>query len=188
MDILILPMVVFVAGLADVTVGTMRMLMVNAGQRVPAAALAMLQIGIFLTAVSLVVANIGENPFTIAGYMLGWGAGTLLAMWVEERIAIGFRLIQVINADPTISVADELRASGLRVTRLDGHGLQGQVEVAMTVIPRRRLDQVREQIMEAAPRAFITVERAERPTGGSFAEEIRARRWPWARERAGPAV
>jgi hypothetical protein len=39
--------------------------------------------------------------------------------------------------------------------------------------------------MEIAPRAFITVERAERPTGGSFTAEIRSRRMPWIRDRAG---
>jgi hypothetical protein len=41
------------------------------------------------------------------------------------------------------------------------------------------------QIMEVAPNAFITVERAERPIGGSAAEQLTSRHWPWERSRIG---
>ncbi|MDO9444319.1 MAG: DUF5698 domain-containing protein [Dehalococcoidia bacterium] len=181
---LLIPALVFVGGVADVALGTIRMLMVTSGLRWQAAIMAMAQIAVFVLAIGAVVTNL-DNPFAILGYTLGWGAGTFLGMWAEERVALGFRLIQVINGDNAISVAAELRARGLRVTRIDGHGMRGSVEVAITVIPRRSLDSVRAQIMEIAPRAFITVERAERPTGGSFTEEIRSRRMPWIRDRAG---
>lgn len=180
----VLPVLVFVAGVADVSFGTGRMLMVSAGFRWQAAALAMVQIGIFVVAISAVVTNL-DNPFALVGYVLGWGAGTFLAMWVENRLAIGYRLIQVINNNPDISVCEHLRASGMRVTRLEGHGLSGPVEVSMTVIRRRTLDRVREQIMAIAPNAFITIERAERPIGGSATEQLATRRWPWARSRPG---
>lgn len=181
---LVIPLLVFVGGVADVSLGTVRMLMVTAGLRWQAALMAMAQIAVFVLAIGAVVTNL-DNPFAVLGYTLGWGAGTFLGMWAEERAAFGYRLIQVINGDPTVHVADELRRRGLRVTRMDGHGMRGSVEVAMTVIPRRSLDTVRAHIMEIAPRAFITVERAERPIGGTFAEQIRSRRMPWIRDRAG---
>jgi uncharacterized protein YebE (UPF0316 family) len=183
-ELLLLPVLVFVAGVADVSFGTGRMLMVTAGLRWQAAVLAMIQIAVFIFAISAVVTNL-DNPLTFAGYTLGWGAGTFLGMWVEERIALGFRLIQVINGDASVSVSDSLRDLGYRVTRIDGHGMRGSVEIAVTVIPRRSMARARAHIEAIAPRAFITVERAERPFGGSFADEIRSRRMPWIRDRAG---
>jgi uncharacterized protein YebE (UPF0316 family) len=182
---LVIPLAVFVAGVADVAFGTGRMLMVTAGFRWQAAALAMVQILVFVIAISAVVTNL-DKPLAIVGYVLGWGVGTFLGMWVEERIAIGFRLVQVISRDRSISVADRLRAHGYRVTQVEGVGMQGSVEIAMTVVPRRSVERLRERIIEVDPQAFMTIARAERPIGGSFAEEIRSRRWPWERSEIRP--
>lgn len=168
---LVLPLVVFIAGVADVSFGTGRMMMVTSGLRWQAAVLAMVQIAVFVGAIGAVVTNL-DNWMTAAGYILGWGVGTFLAMWVEDRIAYGYRLVQIINRDPAISVSDRLRETGVRVTRMEGYGLNGPVEVAITVTARRSLEQLRRRIVEIAPEAFITVERAERPQGGSFASEF----------------
>ncbi len=186
MNAAVIPVLVFVAGMADVSFGTGRMLMIAAGLRWQAALLAMVQVAVFVGAISAVVNNL-NNPFAILGYVLGWGIGTLLGMWVEERIAHGYRLIQVINTNREVAVADHLRDAGIRVTQMEGYGMRGPVEVAMTVIRRRELVRTRERIMEIAPDAFITVERAERPLGGAtVAADLRSRRWPWVKQRVGP--
>jgi uncharacterized protein YebE (UPF0316 family) len=175
----LLPLVIFVAGMADVGSGTARFLMVAAGYRWQAAVLATIQITIFITAISAVAANL-DNPFNIAGYALGWGTGTWVSMWVEGRVGLGFRLIQVINPDATLQVVERLRELGHRVTQMRATGQSGEVEVAMMVIRRRRMEPLLQEVSKIAPHAFVTVERVDRASGGSFVDSARIRRWPWA--------
>ena len=174
-----LPLIIFVAGFADVTAGTSRFLMVAAGFRWQAALLATVQITIFITAVSAVASNL-DNPLNVVGYAAGWGSGTWVSMWVEGRVGLGFRLVQVINHDPTVQVVARMRELGHRVTQLRASGRSGEVEVAMLVIRRRTLDAVLKVVREMAPDSFVTVERVDRTTGGPFVEGARPRRWPWA--------
>ena len=174
-----LPLLILVAGFIDVAVGTSRFLMVAAGYRWQAATLATVQITIFVTAIGIVAAHL-DNPLNVVGYAAGWGSGTWVSMWVEGRVGLGFRLVQVINHDPTVQVVAHMRELGYRVTQLRASGRSGDVEVAMLVIRRRALDPVLESVREIAPDSFVTVERVDRTTGGPFAEGARSRRWPWA--------
>jgi len=80
------------------------------------------------------------------------------------------RAIRVINADRTISVSAALREKGYRVTEVPGQGRNGPVELSFLVIRRRQLQETIELIETIAPDGFITVERADRASGGPFTE------------------
>ena len=173
-----LPLLILVAGFIDVAVGTSRFLMVAAGYRWQAATLATFQITIFVTAIGIVAAHL-DNPLNVVGYAAGWGSGTWVSMWVEGRVGLGFRQVQVINHDPAVQLVPRLRELGHRVTQLRAEGRSGEVEVAVLVIRRRALDPILTLVHELAPASFVTVERVDRTTGGPFAEGVRSRRWPW---------
>jgi uncharacterized protein YebE (UPF0316 family) len=175
-----LPLLILVAGFIDVALGTSRFLMVTAGYRWQAATLATLQTTVFVMAVGIVAANL-DDPLNVVGYAMGWGSGTWVSMWVESRVGLGFRQVQMINHDPTVQLVPRLRELGHRVTQLRASGRSGDVEVAVLVIRRRALDPILSLVHELAPESFITVERVDRTAGGAFAEGPHSRRWPWGR-------
>ncbi len=177
-DLLLLPALIFVARIADTSIGTVRIVLLVAGQRWSAAVLGFVEVAIWALAMGGVVTNLG-NPLTVVGFAGGFSVGVLIGVWIEERIAVGFRLVQVINNDPAIDVSVQLRERGYRVTRMEGHGLQGAVEVALLLIRRRSLRQVRTAIEQIAPRAFVTIERAERPLGALPPADSRFAHLPW---------
>lgn len=159
-----IPLLIFVARIGDVSIGTVRTVFVISGYRKIAVILGFFEVLIWVLAVGGVMKYL-PNPFAVFGYAGGYAAGILIGMMVEDKIAIGLRMIRVINPDPGVDVATILREHGFRVTRVEGSGQSGPVEVSFLVVQRKRLSEIRHTIGELAPRAFITIERVDRADG-----------------------
>jgi len=155
------PVLIVVARLLDVPLGTIRMILVIAGHRLAAATLGFFEVLIWALAVGGVITHL-DNPIALLAYCFGFAGGVWIGMTIEERIAVGLRIVEVINPDPDIDVTARLRGDGHRVTRLDGSGMRGPVEIAKLVIRRRELPRMLRLMGEIAPEAFVSVERAER--------------------------
>jgi len=82
-------------------------------------------------------------------------------MMLEEKLAFGYRIVRVISNLPTVDLSRMLRAEGYRVTRLDGSGMSGPVEIAFMVIRRKQLSDVRKLLKDHAPEAFYSIERVD---------------------------
>mgnify|MGYP001128075508 CR=1 FL=1 len=156
-----IPFLIFGARCLDVPLGTVRMIFVINGHRYAAATLGFFEVAIWALAVGGVISNL-SNPFALFAYAGGFAAGTLLGMIIEERIALGWRVIRVINAKIDPGIAGTLRQNGYRVTRLDGTGRDGPVEIAFMVVKRKSLQSALALVKDLAPEAFVTVERADR--------------------------
>ncbi|MCB9846608.1 MAG: hypothetical protein H6811_11570 [Phycisphaeraceae bacterium] len=162
------PILIFFARICDVPIGTVRMILVISGHRWLAAFLGFFEVIIWSLAVAGVMHflttadGMGERVIALVSYGLGFSCGTLLGMTVEERIALGHRMIRVINPDQTIDVSSVMREHGYRVTRVEGRGQRGPVEVDFLAVKRRAMPEVMALIEKTAPQAFVTIERCDR--------------------------
>ncbi len=109
-----------------------------------------------------------DQPLAVISYAGGFSAGVAVGMWLEQRIALGYRMVQVVSPATELTVSRALRDHGYRTTRVEGNGRDGPVEIAYTVIRRKKLKDVRAILAEVAPRSFITIERVDVATGGAF--------------------
>ncbi len=159
-----IPVLIFFARICDVSLGTVRMMLVVSGHRWISSILGFFEVTIWVFAVGGAIKYL-EHPLAVLGYAGGFSAGVLVGMFIEDRLAFGLRMIRVICTDQSINVAEKLREAGYRVTRLDGSGKSGPVEISFLVVRRRKLNEVRDLIRECAPEAFVTVERVDRATG-----------------------
>lgn len=162
-----IPLLIFFARVCDVSVGTMRVMLVVQGKRYVAACLGVVEVTIWVLAVREALLHL-PNPFAIIAYAGGFATGTLIGMTIEDKLAFGYRAVRVINPDSAVDVARALREEGYRATKLSGYGRDGPVDVVFIVLRRRGLRELMDRINEAAPRAFVTVERVEQPQGGGF--------------------
>jgi uncharacterized protein YebE (UPF0316 family) len=164
-----IPLLIFFARLCDVPLGTMRMILTIGGHRWVAAALGFFEVIIWVLAVGTAIRHL-TSPVALVAYGAGFASGVLVGMWLEDRIALGFRMVRVIYAggDGEASLCEALRERGYRVTRVPGEGRDGPVEIAFLVIPRRRLPELRAALGALAPDAFVTVERVDRVVGGGL--------------------
>jgi len=167
------PFLIFGARICDVSIGTVRMIFVIGGHRYIAAALGFFEVMIWAMAIGGLIRFLTEPPALVA-WGAGFACGSLTGMYLEERIAIGFRMVRVITSDLGQNISSLLRERGFRVTRIEGEGLRGPVEIAFLAVRRRDLHQVLSAIDEVAPDAFVTVERADRAGGASMQRQRQA--------------
>lgn len=173
---------IFCARLLDVPIGTVRMMMVIAGHRYASALLGFFEVIIWVIAVGKAIAYL-DSVVALMAYGAGFAVGTLVGMEIEQRLAIGWRVIRVINPKPELLLADKLRAQGVSATSVDGqggsNGDKGPVEMVFLAVKRKAVPHVMDKIAGVAPEAFVSVERAEKVSGFTQVASVRTGNRPW---------
>jgi uncharacterized protein YebE (UPF0316 family) len=153
----ILPIVLFLMRLTDMSIDTLRLMYVVRGRKSLAWVLGFVQSAIAIIAITSVLSNL-DNFWNIFGYAGGFATGTLVGMVVEEKLAIGHGNLRIISSHRGNAIADRLRKNGFAVTELSGRGRDGTVSVMDCSVRRRDIRQLRETVLEADHEAFIMAE------------------------------
>lgn len=148
---------IFCMRLVDVSLGTLRMIMINRGQKVIAPILGFVEVSIWVVAVSQVFTNL-DSIWHILGYSGGFAAGTLVGMLIEERMALGKIEIHAISTEKSLDIAEILRAADFGVTTLKAAGQSGEFDIVTTVVQRKEEPTVLNIIETIDPHSFVTVE------------------------------
>jgi uncharacterized protein YebE (UPF0316 family) len=179
-----IPVLVFCARILDVSIGTVRIVLVIRGRKFIAAFLGFVEVLVWILAVSAVINNIRENLWTVIAFAAGFGVGTLVGMYIEEALAIGTQLIRVVNTDPELNVTRYLRENKFIVTELEAGGMLGRSELCFLVVSRKHANRAFRLIKNFAPKAFITIEDVRTSTSGSgIFQDIPSRIPLWKRFR-----
>lgn len=160
-----IPVLIFCARICDVSINTCRTMLVISGHRGLAIFLGFFEVMIWVIAAKFALEHL-LNPFALIAYAGGFCTGVYVGMWLEQWIAMGFRMVQVISPTTDAAISDALREHGYHVTRVEGTGRGGPVEVAYSVIRRKQLPEFRATVAKIAPKAFMTVERVDTVSGG----------------------
>lgn len=147
---------IFVARAMNVSLGTVRSVLGLRRQKHLAAILGLFESLIFILVISQVLQD-AHNIANIVGYCGGFGAGTLLGLVIEEKVGLGYALVQATTLNDGKKIADALRSAGYGVTEMTGQGQGGMVHVVTTVVKRRAVPAVIALVGKADALAFITV-------------------------------
>jgi len=164
----ILPLIVFLARVTDVTLGTMRIIFISRGRKILAPLLGFVEVFIWITVVSQIVGSAKNNFPAYFAYAAGFAVGNYFGMVLEDKLAIGTLVIRAILPKHGNELAQHLREAGYGVTFVDGHGASGPVILIYTIVMRRELEQVVGIIQGTAPKAFFTVEELRSVQQGIF--------------------
>jgi uncharacterized protein YebE (UPF0316 family) len=158
-------LLIFGLRLLDVPIGTLKTVLMVRGMRTWATLLGLLEVTVWITAMGKVMGQL-DNPWNIAGYALGYTAGTWLGMWIENRLAFGSVEVHTISLTKSSELAESIRAAGYGVTQFQGFGESGPVCIVGTIVERKHLDILLKHIHQIDPAAFITIDDARRVIGG----------------------
>ena len=157
---------IFGARVVDVSLATVRMLLIVRGKKSPAAIIGFLEATIYVLALSRIMGNLSD-PGKILAYGLGFASGTLLGGFIEDKLAIGTVSLQVIPSDSTgDDLLKALRTTGYGVTVLEGKGMTGTKAVLLVSTDRKTLSRLTSLIDEFAPGSFVTVLETKDVVGG----------------------
>jgi len=155
----VLPLLIIIARIMDVTLGTLRIIFVSRGNRLIAPILGFFEVLIWIVAISQIIQNL-NNPLTYFAYALGFALGNYLGIEAEEKMAIGFLVVRLF----VISSEDDIRAkiinAGFGVTAIEGKGSAGKVTILFSVIKRKDLERYISIVNEGNPKIFYSVETA----------------------------
>ncbi|MDD2695480.1 MAG: DUF2179 domain-containing protein [Anaerolineales bacterium] len=148
---------IFLLRVSDMTLDTLRVLVVMRGRKSLAWLLGFFQSGIFVIAISSVLSNL-DNPLNMIGYAAGFATGNVVGMMIEERLAIGHIHLRIVSSRLGTAIADRLREEGYAITEIPGRGKDGAVTVLECSVLRKNVQWVRHIVNEVDPSAFITAE------------------------------
>lgn len=163
-------LVVFLARTLDISLATMRILMILHGRRLMAAVIGFFESLIFISVLTYVLKGLDDIPSLIF-YALGFATGNYLGLFVEDKIAIGDVTVQIISKKDSSSLVEDIRRRGFGVTVLEGCGRDGTRQVLMVYLHRRDTRALMEMVEEFDQGAVITVLDTRKVMGGHFARK-----------------
>lgn len=167
MYILLTLVAIFVAKIAHVSLGTIRIIYLTRGQSISAAVIGFFEVIIFLVALSLVLTNI-DQWYNILVYGLGFAAGNIVGSKIEEKIAVGFVHVQIITVNDCGTLEETLREEGYGVTSMPCYGKEGAHRNLQVLLKRKELPALLKKMKEFDPDAFISIFDTRKIMGGYF--------------------
>lgn len=171
---------VFVARVGDVSLATLRTILIFRGQRLLAATIGFFEVLVWLFAVATVLPRLDlERWYLVLAYASGFATGNIVGIWIEAKLALGHVLVRTISANPDVDLGESLRSKSFSVVEVPGTtDHERKVEVLFLVERRRRVPDLMRHIEEADPGAVTTMSDVKEHR---MAMDSKAARPPWSR-------
>lgn len=148
---------IFALRVLDMTLDTLRVLVVMRGRKGIAWVLGFMQALIFVLAISSVLKGL-DNPLNILGYAAGFATGNVVGILIEGRLAIGHVHLSIVSPRWGSAITERLRSEGYAVTEVPARGRDGTVSLLSCSVLRKHVNQIHKVVNEIDSEAFITAE------------------------------
>jgi len=174
----ILPLLIFLARIVDVSLQTIRIVSISRGIRWLAPLVGFFEVLIWLLAIGQIMKTV-SHPVAYIAYAAGFSVGTAIGQSLERWLSLGVVLLRIITPSPSQTLREKLHALNFGFTSLPGQGAEGPVEIVFTVIRRQHLQQVQALVRETLPDAFYSVEEVAGARETVYPAPIRSARDPF---------
>lgn len=148
---------IFFMRVANMSLDTIRVMMVMRGRKGMAWVLGFIQTVIFIFVLTTVIQDF-DNILNIIAYAGGFATGNVVGMWIEDKLALGHTHLRIISPTAGLAIAERLRKEGYAVTEISAQGRDGTVTLLIASVLRRHKDKIGEIVQEVDEDAFITAE------------------------------
>lgn len=163
----ILPLLIFLARICDVSIGTMRIIFVSKGKRNIAPILGFFEVLIWIIAISKIMQNL-DNYVNYLAYAAGFATGNYVGMIIEEKLAVGVQMVRVFAHGSVSDLVQNLNTSGYGATVIEAHGARERVTLIYIIVERQELPKVINIIKKYNRKAFYTIEDVRSVSEGIF--------------------
>lgn len=154
----LLAVVVFLSRVADVSIGTIRMIATVQGRIFLAFTLGLFEVTIWLIVIATVVNTVLARPWLLIFYALGFSTGNVVGIIIERRLALGHAVLRVITGKNAQKIKDALIEGGFLVTQYEGVGVKGPVAELQIVCERKHLSHALKIVHTIDPEVFYLCE------------------------------
>lgn len=165
----LLPLIIYFARMTDVTLGTLRIVMISKGKRKIVPIIGFFEVLLWLIAIGQIMQNL-SNVMCYFAWAAGYATGTFLGLTIEQALAIGTQVIRVITNKNSDDFLEDLKKKKHGFTVIDGQGAKGPVKVIFIVAERKNVKEISEFIDHHLPGSFYSVEDIRETNQGVFNE------------------
>lgn len=160
-------LIIFFAKIIEVSIGTLRNILIVKGYRTQGFFLAIIEIMLWIFIASTVINGMAESPMKGISYGFGFAAGVYLGSMLESKLAFGKLLIQTIaSEDKSKEIADKVRELGCGVTTIQAKGKVEEKCILMVYTNRRGSQVIIDEIVKIDPTAMIVLNDVSTLVGG----------------------
>lgn len=169
---IILPLMIFLSRASDVSLGTLRNILINKNQKKVVPFIGFCEAMLWLFAVSGVLGYV-SNWIGYLAWGLGFATGIFIGIKIDEKLGLGYQLFQIITHLDVADLLHHLKAEGFTATVLKGEGTRGSVLQISLIVLRTENARIRELIRVYAQGAFYTVADIRESNAGVFPQNDR---------------
>lgn len=152
-----LPILIFLARVCDVSLGTIRIIFISKGIKYLAPLVGFFEILIWILAISQIMQNL-SNVYYYLFYAGGFATGNFVGIIIDEKLSIGNVNVRIITRQNAKVLVEKLKKSRFGITVLDAEGPKGQVKIIFTLVKRQNVQKVIKLVKKYNPQAFYSVE------------------------------
>lgn len=171
-EYIILPILIFLARIADQSVGTLRLILLARGMKFWVPFLGFFEVIIWLLAVGQIINDL-TNWVAIIAYGAGFATGNIIGIMLDEKLSLGTVVVRIIPKYDTTNLIKNLSEQNFGVTVMDAEGVRGHVKIIMSIIKRKDLNFFIEIVNKHNPNAFYTIEDVKAVSEGVFRNSAR---------------
>ncbi|MGD2245178.1 MAG: DUF5698 domain-containing protein [Candidatus Aminicenantes bacterium] len=164
---IILPFLIFLARIIDVTLQTMRIVFISKGLKYLAPIVGFFEVIIWLLAMRAIVENL-DNFACFIAYGAGFAMGSYIGMLLDRKLALGRAILRIITQKDATRLIEHLYSKGYGLTHLNAYGHRGKVKIIFMVIKKQMIPDLAAEIGRFNPRAFYSLEDVQYVSAGIF--------------------
>ncbi|MDD4450413.1 hypothetical protein SDC9_62611 [bioreactor metagenome] len=160
--------IIFFGKILEVTVSTIRMVLINRGERVKGTMVAFFDSVLWLLITGTVLDGFQDDPMRMVVFALAFAVGNYMGSWFEDKLAFGLSSVQVIvpEGPQSVELADSLRKDNFAVTVVKGTGRNGNRDILMLHLKRKRIAEAVTLVNTMLPGAVVVVNDSKIISGG----------------------
>lgn len=163
----IMPVLIFIARMCDVTLGTLRNVFISKGLRHIVPIIGFFEVLIWLISIRQIMQHL-DNVMCYISFAGGFSMGTYVGLKIEARLALGVQVIRIITNQDSKQLILALQKENIGITVIDGQGAKGPVKIIFTIAKRKDIEIIRELINIHNPAAFYSIEDVRAANQGVF--------------------
>ncbi|RIP33235.1 DUF2179 domain-containing protein [Staphylococcus gallinarum] len=166
---------IFVVNVAYVSFLTMRTILTLKGYRYVAAVVSFLEVLVYVVGLGMVMSSLDQIQNIIA-YAFGFSIGIIVGMKIEEKLALGYTVVNVTSSEYELDLPRQLRDLGYGVTHYTAYGRDGDRLILQILTPRRFEFKLIDTIKQIDEKAFIVAYEPRTIHGGFWAKGLKSKK------------
>lgn len=168
MDLLLNCLLIFAVRIVDVSLGTVRTVLVVRGKKLVGSIIGFIEVAVWFLVVREALTSDTTNIWIAVAYAGGFSTGTYVGSWIEEKLAIGSSSVNVITRGLRYDLVELLRNKGYGLSTITCQGKDSENLMLLIEVSRKQINNVRDIVKEMAPESFITISDTKQIINGYF--------------------